>query len=66
MNGAENKKQRLATVEEVLRDYNINPMDLIARDEIVRIKYQNHEYEFSYLIIYLLNKDLLCIYFKLD
>ena len=40
MSGVKNKNQRLVTVEKMLRDHNINPLDLIARDEIVSIKYQ--------------------------
>jgi hypothetical protein len=40
MNGGEDKKQRLVTVEKMLRDHNINPLDLISRDETVSIRYQ--------------------------
>ena len=40
MSGVKTKNQRLGTVEKMLRDHNINPLDLISRDEIVSIKYQ--------------------------
>ena len=45
MSGVKTKNQRLVTVEKKLRDHNINPLDLISRDEIVSIKYQYPKYE---------------------